>query len=230
VTAERRDGPRKPRKVIPVKRKLFVVFVIVLVCLGACSCSRNASEKADASDTESSADESAWSRRSEGEGPSAAARSRGVPPHARRGDIDEAAPQIAVRGFDYEWRLEPDKGLHVRIDFVNTRQTYERARGYLFLVASSSTVPGIQPGVYPWDARFQEGYPESHTDGHRLLFREELEHRAFIPFRQGDGYFDRLKILVYHEDGTIAINLDYDLEITGEPTGPIEAKPLAVTM
>lgn len=215
---------------MPVKRKFFIAAVIVLACLGACSCSRDASERADASDSGSSAEEGAWGGRDERTAPSVAARSRGVPPHARRGDLDEAAPQIAIRGFDYEWRLEPDKGLQVRIDFVNTRQTYERARGYLFLVATSSTVPGIQPGVYPWDARFQEGYPESHTDGTRLLFRDALEARAFIPFRQGDGYFDRLKILVYHEDGRIAINLDYDLEITGEPTGPIEAKPLAVTM
>jgi hypothetical protein len=156
--------------------------------------------------------------------------SRGVPPHERREEAEEAEPQIAVRGFNYEWRLEPEKGLLVRIDFVNTRETYARARGYLFVVASSSTMPSAPPGVYPWDARFEDGNPEKHTDGSRLLFRNDLESRVFIPYRGGEGHFDHLRIIVYREDGGIAIDLDYALEITGEPTGPIEAAPLSVTM
>jgi hypothetical protein len=213
-----------------MRRKLVIVAVILLASLTACSCTRSGSEDAGASDSDSRPREGAWGGSNDSDVPSEAARSRGVPPYERREESEEGEPQIAIRGLSYEWRLEPQKGLHVRIDFVNTRDTYARVRDYLFLVATSTAYPSAPAGVYPWDARFEAGRPEKHTDGNRLLFRDELESRAFLPYRAAEGYFDHLRILVYNEDGTVAIDLGYDLEITGEPSGPIEAAPLSVTM
>ncbi len=213
-----------------MKRKLLIVTVLLLTSLVVCSCSERGAESADTSDSDSRGREGAWRGTDGSADVSEATRSRGVPSHERREESEEPEPQIAIRGFEYEWRLEPEKGLHVRVDFVNTRETYARARGYLFMVATSNTTPSAAAGVYPWDARFEEGHPERHTDGNRLLFRRDLESRVFIPYRGGDGYFDHLRIIVYHEGGRIAIDLDYDLEIVGEPTGPIEAAPLSVTM
>jgi hypothetical protein len=213
-----------------MKRKLLIVLVVLVASLAAGSCTRGAPEGAGESDAGSRSGEGAWRGEGDSEEPSEAARSRGVPPHELRDDSEEAEPQIAIRGFSYEWRLAPEKGLHVRINFVNTRETYARARGYLFMVASSNTMPSVPASVYPWDARFEGGYPETHTDGNRLLFRDEIESRAFLPFSGREGYFDHLRIIVYREDGTITIDLDYELEVTGEPTGPVEATPLSVTM
>lgn len=224
--------PRCPGsgKVVFVRRRLPLALLILLASFAVCSCSRSGSEEESASGSRDAGGESGWREPAEDTSPSEAARSQGVPPHTPREDSEEARPQIAVRGFSYEWRLEPEKGLHVSIHFVNTRETYERARGYLFLVATSASTPSAPQGVYPWDARFEEGVPEKHTDGNRLLFREDLEARAFIPFAGGDGYYDHLRIVVYREDGGTAIDLDYDLAITGEPTGPVEAEPQSVTM
>jgi hypothetical protein len=211
-------------------RKLLIALVVLIATLAVCSCSRESSESADASDTDSPRRTGAR-RVDDGSAElSDAARGRGVAPRGDREAEEEVEPQIAIRGFTYEWRLEPEKGLHVRISFVNTRDTYARARGYLFVVASSNTMPSVTPGVYPWDARFEGGYPEKHTDGNRLLFRDELDTRIFIPYRGDEGYYDYLKIIVYHEDGGTVIDLDYELDVTGEPSGPIEAAPMSVTM
>ena len=57
-----------------------------------------------------------------------------------------------------------------------------------------------------------------------------MDTRIFIPYRAGDGYYDHIRILVYREEGGITIDLDYDLDVTGEPSGPIEAAPMSVTM
>jgi hypothetical protein len=213
-----------------MKRKIMIALVVLVACLAVCSCAPERSESADASDTDSRGATGVRRGADDSSEPSEAARSRAVPPHERREDEEEAEPQIAIRGFTYEWRLEPEKGLHVRIDFVNTRDTYARARGYLFVVASSNTMPSVTPGVYPWDARFEDKYPEKHTDGNRLLFRDELDSRIFIPYHADEGYFDYLRIIVYHEDGRVAIDLDYELDVTGEPSGPVEAAPQSVTM
>jgi len=213
-----------------MRRKLLIALVVLLASLVVCSCSRSGSDDVEASDSDTRREAGFGRGANDSEEPSEAARSRGVPPHERRDGTEEAEPQIAIRGFSYEWRLEPEKGLHVKIDFVNTRDTYARARGYLFAVASSNTQPSVTPGAYPWDAHFEEGYPGKHTDGNRLLFRDELGSRFFIPYRGEEGYFDHLKIIVYHEDGRIAIDLDYELDVTGEPTGQIDATPLSVTM
>jgi hypothetical protein len=213
-----------------MRNRIAVIAVIVFASLIACSCTRNASQDAGASDSDSRSRDATWEGRDEAEAPSEAARSRGVPSYERREEAQEGEPQIALRGLTYEWRLEPEKGLQARLDFVNTRDTYARARGYLFLVATSRAYPSAPAAVYPWDARFEDGRPEKHTDGSRLLFRDELEARAFLPYRGAEGYFDHLRILVYDEAGTVVIDLDYDLDVTGEPTGPMEAAPLSVTM
>jgi hypothetical protein len=213
-----------------MRDRIAVVAIVVFASLIVCSCARTDSEDAGASDSESHSGQGSWRGRDDAEIPSEAARSRGVPSYEQRERPEEGEPQIALRGLTYEWRLEPEKGLQVRLDFVNTRDTYARARGYLFLVATSKAYPSAPAGVYPWDARFEDGRPEKHTDGNRLLFRDELESRAFLPYRASEGYFDHLRILVYDEAGAVVIDLDYDLDITGEPTGPMETAPLSVTM
>jgi hypothetical protein len=211
-------------------RKLLIALMVLTAALAAGSCSREGSESADASDSDSPRGAGVRRVGDEGVEPSEAARARGVQPQGDRDAAEEAEPQIAIRSLTYEWRVAPEKGLHLTIDFVNTRETYARARGYLFVVASSTTAPSAAPGIYPWDARFDGKYPEKHTDGTRLLFRDEMDARIFIPYRAGDGYYDHIRILVYREEGGITIDLDYDLDITGEPSGPIEAAPMSVTM
>ncbi len=152
-----------------------------------------------------------------------AARSRGVA--SEEEDDDSLKPRIVVKDLEYEWRKVPEQGLYVRILFENPAETYERARGYVFLVARWSGEEGTDVGVYPWNANLDGDYPDDYEDGTHLLFRDEYEVRAFIPYRKWEGYYDSLRLIVYGEDGLPLIERAYELDITGEPTGVVKPKP-----
>lgn len=134
---------------------------------------------------------------------------------------EPASPEIVVEDLTYEWRTSPETALSVIVDFLNPHETYERARGYVFLVATSSGGAGRPTGVFPWDAAFDGGVPVDFTDGRHLLFRKAEQVRATIPYKQPEGYYDLLRLIVYSEDGALIIDSTIDMEITGEATGPL---------
>ena len=143
-----------------------------------------------------------------------AAASRGVAEKVRDDDddADEATPQVLLTALTYEWRTTPENGLQVTLEFTNPARTYERARGYVFLIAQA----GSQiRSVYPWNTTIVEGLPEDYTDGTHLLYRDRQEVRAIIPYPGSGGYFETLRLLVFHEDGRLLTNRTYDLNITG---------------
>ena len=143
-----------------------------------------------------------------------AAASRGVAEKVQDGndDADEATPQVLLTALTYEWRTTPENGLQVTLEFTNPAGTYERARGYVFLIAQA----GSQiRSVYPWNTTIVEGLPEDYTDGTHLLYRDRQEVRAIIPYPGSGGYFETLRLLVFHENGRLLTNRTYDLNITG---------------
>jgi hypothetical protein len=148
----------------------------------------------------------------------AAARNRGVVRIPEGDEVAGAKPQVVLSALTYEWRTAPERGLMVTMDFTNPADSYERARGYVCLVAESVLSGSHTQGVYPWNTTLDdEGVPDDHTDGTHLLYRDKQQVRAFIPYTPSDGYWETLKLFVFHEDGTPLTNRTYNLELTGEP-------------
>jgi len=158
----------------------------------------------------------------ESEDASDASRSRGV---SVEEEEEEERPTIVVGELEYEWRHVPQRGLYVRILFVNPRETYARARGRVFLIAESSVASAPTTGIYPWDAELDGDEPTNYRDGANLLFRVDQEVRAFLPYTAWDGYYDSLRLLVFEDDGDVLIDRLQPLEITGEPSGIVKVQP-----
>ena len=145
------------------------------------------------------------------------AASRGVAEKLKDENADEATPQVLLTALTYEWRTVPEKGLQVTLEFTNPVRTYERAKGYVFLIAQGTASGSQIRSVYPWNTTFVEGLPEDYTDGTHLLYRDRQEVRAVIPYPGSSGYFETLKLLVFHENGRLLTNRTYELNITGVP-------------
>jgi hypothetical protein len=197
--------------------RLALGAVIVITGLLVLGCSNG--EEA-ASETEVDVESLSEGEVIEEDETSEAARARGI---AVEGTEEEGEPQILLDNLVYEWRVEPEPGLHVKLKFVNPVGGYERARGRLFMIASSRVYDVT--GVYPWGVEVERGTPTNHREGTRLLFRDEQTVRAVIPYKATAGYYDVLKIIVFDEEGGMFVNTTYDLELTGEPSGPKEPKP-----
>ena len=146
----------------------------------------------------------------------AVAGTRGVARSERRDDM-EPKPQVVLSEMTYEWRVSPDRGIHVTLDFTNPADTYERARGYVFLIAESAVSGSPVRGVYPWNISMDGNLPKDHTDGTHLLYRERQQVRAFIPYPRPDGRFETLRLYVFHENGRLLTNRTYELDFTGAP-------------
>lgn len=183
---------------------ILSLALVGLVALPGCSqTEQNAPERGRAESVDEETRESAMTR--------------GVPQEGQ-GDDPEPAPRVVLSELSYEWRTSPERGLMVTLDFTNPADTYERARGYVFLVAEREEYGSVaETGVYPWNTRMTDGLPEDYTEGAHLLYRDEQTVRAFIPYQKADGYYSRLKLYVYHEDGRLMTNRTYDLDITGAP-------------
>ncbi|MCD4690798.1 hypothetical protein K8S17_04985 [bacterium] len=154
---------------------------------------------------------------------SRAAQSRGVAVSGRDPDA-ELQPVIVLAQVTYEWRLSPQKGLHVTLEFINPNDTYERARGYVFAIANYRASASAVYGVYPWGTDIDDGgLPCDYSKGTHLLFRRDQDVRAFIPYENSQGFYDGLRVLVYSEDGDMLIDSTMDLEVSGEPTGPVKS-------
>ena len=145
-----------------------------------------------------------------------AAGTRGVAGSERSDDM-EPKPQVVLSEMTYEWRTSPDRGLHVTLAFTNPADTYERARGYVFLIAESMRSGSPIKGVYPWNISMDGNLPKDHTDGTHLLYRERQQVRAFIPYPRPDGHFEILRLYVFHENGRLLTNRTYELDFTGAP-------------
>lgn len=197
-----------------------IAVLVVLACLGlAGGCSRRG-ESPESSKAVGSQAESGDAATSD------AARSRGVAADTTAPG-GEKKPRIELGNVVYEWRVQPEKGLHVTVDLTNPVQGDDRARGYLFLIASSSADPSIK-GIYPWNAVLKDGKPKDVKSGTHLLYRTSDQVRAFVPYRKTTGYYDTLTIVIYGEEGEEVTNQTYELEVTGQPTGPKKPAPVLV--
>ena len=176
----------------------------------------------DAPDREE--EESAFEPTAEVAEPSSAARNRGIAVE----EEPEFGPEVVLSDLEYEWRLVPEPGLLVTAEFVNPYDVFERARGYIFFLASYSGRPGTSQGTYPWSVELEQGLPVSYADGSHVLYRKDHTVRAFIPYRDREGYYDSLRIVVYSEEGEIEVDQSYKLEVYGEPTGRVRPKPTLV--
>jgi hypothetical protein len=188
-----------------MKGLIAVLAVFLVVALALSGCSGDSGQTRDSGETAPLDEESAE-----------AASTRGVSTEDY-GREESPAPKVVLETIAYEWRTSPDVGLAVTMEFVNPADTYERARGYVFLVAESSRLGSSSRSIYPWSARLDGDLPEEYTDGTHLLYRDEQTVRCFIPYEFGSGYFDKLRLMLFSEDGNLLLGRTYDLEITGEP-------------
>lgn len=203
------------------RRTAAVAIAVTLVFLFSVGCSRTEeSELAGETAQEESAEVGA---EVDTTGlPTDAARSRGVPVPDEGGDD---APDIVLDGLVYEWKTSPQVGLQFTLDFVNPYETYERARGHLFVIAWYSQTPS-RLGVYPWNEELVDNEPVDFSGGTRLLFRKDQRVKAFIPYSSRDGYYDQMRVLVYDDEGAKVVDAHYSLEVTGEPSGAKTPRPM----
>ena len=199
-------------------------FVLVLLAALLVMATWGCSSSEDDAVTESAGTETEETVSEPGEGgASKAALGRGL--SAGSGEEDaELSPEIRLAEFTYEWRVSPKRGLQVNLSFENPNDTYERARGYVFVVAGCRSSHGAVTGVYPWNVELKDGLPNDYSDGSHLLFRREQAISAFIPYENSEGYYDNLILLIYTEEGKLLKNQHYELEVTGVPTGIREPK------
>ncbi len=201
-------------------RASLVALAVLLAVLAGCSRGDQEAE----SDVPEGGDQSGAAVADDGRSmPSSEARSRGVA--TTRVDENEGLqPLVVLKDIVYDWRVTPERTLHVTLGFINPHDTYERARGYVFIIASSRASSGAVYGVYPWNAELDaDGLVVDHTDGTHLLYRRDQEVKASIPYRNVSGHYDVLRILVYAEDGDVLIDNTIDLDVSGEATGSVRA-------
>ncbi|MFH1501530.1 MAG: hypothetical protein ABIG03_00650 [Candidatus Eisenbacteria bacterium] len=202
---------------IVVRAFVSLVAATLVVCAVA-GCSEPREEPAvsreDDSDAEAVAEQT----------PSRAAAARGLP--AKGDDTEAKRPVVTLEDVTYEWRLFPDKGLVVSLEFGNPNVVFERARAYVFVVADFSERRTVNRGVFPLGAEFDEAGPVDYTAGTHILYRKDHTMQCFIPYTHREGYYDSLTVIVYSEDGEKLLQQSYDLDVAGEPTGRVEMKPV----
>jgi hypothetical protein len=192
-----------------MKAKGLVVLIVCGVCLLSAGCG-GSEEKAETGSTGAEREAAPLDEKT-----ATAARSRGLAVSERE-EADEAGARVVMSELTYEWRTAPEKGLSVVMEFRNPVGGNTRARGYVFLTAHSVLSGHSVTGVYPWDAQLREdGVPLDPTDGTHLLFRDRQQVRAFIPYPEADGYYETLRVMVFHEDGRLIIDRPYDLALSG---------------
>jgi hypothetical protein len=203
---------------------VFIVRIaVVCLCLSmalaivGCSSGGSESEPGDNSSTSTTVSE----QRS-GEA-SAAARARGLPAESKEA---EGRPVVTLDDLSYEWRQTPQEGLEVLLKFGNSNDVFERARAYVFVVAWYSAREASSTRVYPTGVDLDGGLPSDYTDGTHILYRKDESVNCFLNYGDREGYFDRLKIIVYSEEGDLLINQEHSLDVNGEPAGRKTVKPV----
>lgn len=201
-------------------RGVSAAALVVLVALLIVGCSRDEGDAGAVGETAEQGYTDSREAASEVESvevpPAAAA--RGLP--VEEEPEGEDAPRIVLADLIYEWRLRPRPELLVEMTFENPNDLAGRARGYLVVVAASAAEGASSRTTYPKRASFEGEWPDDPTDGDRLILRKRETVEVAIPYELGDGgHFDKLRVIVYDEDGDLSIDLGYDLDVTGEPTG-----------
>jgi hypothetical protein len=200
-----------------MKRVSLTICVLSVLCLAVFMCLPLAGCGGSKEPPEGSGEAAKANSEPLDEEEAAAARTRGVATE-QRPDESETGVRVVLTDLTYTWQETPEKGLQVVMDFGNPLGGNTRARGYVFLVAQSILPGKLVTGVYPWGTTLDEGgMPVDPTVGSHLLYRDRQQLRAFIPYTWGDGYFETLKVLVFHENGRLIVNRPYDLGLTGAP-------------
>lgn len=196
---------------------IFVGLVALLVALAGCS----GDDEVDAVEEQIEEIQSEETTSAPSEPASEAAQSRGLPVDDS-GENDGTEPMVVLNDLVYEWRTSPQRGLQVELEFINPYDTYERARGYAFVIASYGLSGGSVYGVYPWNAEIgEDGFPIDPTAGTHLLYRRDQNVRGFIPYENSEGFYNILQIIVYSEEGELLFTNRLDLDVTGDPTGAV---------
>ncbi len=154
---------------------------------------------------------------------SRAARARGVPVESGE---EEGTPVLTFQNLTYDWRVEPEKGLMVTLDFGNENEVFERVRAYVFVSAWYSAREASSLGTFPWGVGLENGEPVDYTKGTHVVYRKDHTMKCFIPYTDREGYYDTLRIIVYSEEGAVLKDQRYQLEVEGVPTGPVKTKPV----
>lgn len=199
---------------------ILLLAALLALTVGGCSASEDDGATVESAETETESPEGVREK----DAPSKGALARGVITDTGEADT-EPSPEIRLARLTYEWRVSPKKGLQIRLNFENPHDTYERARGYVVVVAGYTESDGAVTGVYPWDVELIDGLPSDYSDGAHLLFRRDQEIEGFIPYENSEGYFNSLRLLIYSEDGEKLRDQAYGLDVTGRPTGVQEPKP-----
>ncbi len=196
----------------------LLVGVMAVIALPGCSGKEEATPRTEAGEVESGNQEETQTAEA-----SRAAKARGVPVG---GEEPEAGPVVTMEGLTYDWRLEPEKGLLVTIEFGNENEVFERARAYVFIVAWYSAREGSSRGTFPWGVDFDGNEPVDYTKGTHIVYRKDHTLKCFIPYRDREGYYDTLRVIVYSEDGEALKDQRYQLDVDGVPTGTVKTRPV----
>ncbi len=196
----------------------LLVGVLAVLALSGCSRRDESAPRAEAGEMESGT--TGEPQNSEA---SRAARARGVPVESEE---EDAGPVVTMEGLTYDWRLEPEKGLLVSIDFGNENEVFERARAYVFVMAWYSAREAASQGTFPWEVDMKNGEPADYTKGTHIVYRKDHTLKCFIPYVDREGYYDSLRVIVYSEEGEVLKDQKYQLDVSGAPTGPVKTKPV----
>ncbi|MBD3348521.1 MAG: hypothetical protein GF400_04920 [Candidatus Eisenbacteria bacterium] len=195
---------------------LVAVSVMAVAVFGCAGEAEETSARTDSPGGEGAA------RTTESPTASDAARARGL---ASQDDEPEEKPVITLEGISYEWRQVPDTGIHVTLEFGNQNEVFERARAYVFVTARYSGREASSIRAFPWDTELVDGEPADYSEGRHIIYRKDYTVDCFVPYEDREGYFDRLRVMVYSEEGDLLINQEHELEVTGQPTGKVKVKP-----
>lgn len=203
-----------------MRRTLVLLLAGALIACAVAGCSDRREEKPEAEESGAEVQATDTDRGTASD----AARARGLP--AEREQVEGERPAPTLKDVIYEWTLAPEKGLMVALEFGNENEVFERARAYVFLMVEYSERKGVNRGVFPLDAELGEDGPIDYTSGVHIVYRKNHTVRCLIPYTDREGYYDSLRVIVYNEEGDELIDQVYHLEVTGEPTGRVETKPI----
>ena len=197
--------------------RLVLIVLLAVVLAVAAGCSGGSEDQAarseDAADT---GDVPGAGQSSE------AARARGLPVEREQ---SEERPVVTLEGMAYEWRTAPDKGMLVSLELGNANEVFERARAYVFAILHYSGREASSKRAFPLGVELVDGVPADHTSGTHVLYRKDETLQCFVPYEDREGYYDRLRVMIYSEDGDLLIDTENLLEVSGEPTGRVKVKP-----
>ena len=200
--------------------RLVLIVLLAVVVAVAAGCSGGSEDQTprtgDSADTGDAPGVDQSSETSE------AARARGLTVEREQ---PEDKPVVTLEGMAYEWRAVPDKGLLVSLEMNNANEVFERARAYVFAIVHYSGREASSKRAFPLGVELVDGVPADYTEGTHVLYRKDHTLQCFVPYEDREGYYDRLRVMIYSEEGDLLIDTENQLEVSGEPTGRVKVKP-----